>query len=105
MTFVPRPGLDAALLRMNGLEEALVPLAEAGAAAYADDVPVLTGAIQEEVFSSVALTSEGWRGRFGSTAPHAALVEFGTVDNPPDGSLRRAAEGLGADFEPDPRRS
>lgn len=103
MTFVPRPGFEGELLRSTGVKNALANLAKQGADRFRATVPVDTGELRDSIFSDVALTADGYKGRIGATSPHAALVEFGTANEPPDGSLRRAVEGLGT-FEPAPGR-
>lgn len=98
--FIPNPGFEKLLLRSREVREVVGVLAEDVAESYRGDVPVDSGDLQESIFSDVAVTEDGVRGRVGAKAPHAGLVEFGTFEHPPDGSLRRAVDKLGGDFVP-----
>lgn len=94
---IPNPKLGEEMRRRRQVaEDVSLPLAQEAAELYRDSVPVgATGALQAGVFAEIVETSEGFAGRVGNTAPHAGLVELGTVNNPPDGSLRRAVEAVG----------
>lgn len=98
--FIQNPAFEKLLLRSKGVRDVVEPLAEAVADSYRADVPVDSGDLQESIFSDVGMTAEGIRGRVGAKAPHAGLVEFGTFEHPPDGSLRRAVDSIGGDFVP-----
>jgi hypothetical protein len=93
------PHFQAAAFRSTGMKTKLQELADAGAKAYAESVPVETEELKNSIFGDVALTETGYKGRIGATSPHAALVELGTREHAPDGSLRRALEALGVPFE------
>lgn len=99
MNFVPNPLFEAELLRATFVKEILEGLAEEGAQRYRDSVPTREGDLKESVFGDVALTADGYQGRIGATDWKAGLVEFGTARTRPDGSLRRAVEGLGVTIE------
>lgn len=97
--FIPKPGFERAVLRAGFVKRHVEKLAEKGAEAYREGVPVHEGDLKESVFSDVALTPEGFRGRFGAKDWKAGLVELGTARTRPNGALRRAAESLGIPFE------
>lgn len=96
--FVPSPSFEAELLRSDAVRDLLEEHASAAEAAYRDGVPVDEGDLKASVFSDVAMTDDGYRGRVGATDWKAALVELGTATRSPDGSLRRAIEGLGLEL-------
>lgn len=47
-------------------------------------------------------TGHGYEAAYGSTYPFAAIVEFGSVNNPPQRALTNAARAAGLDFEDTP---
>lgn len=104
MNFVPNPLFEAELLRSSLVRDILEGLVDQGAEDYRDSVPVAEGDLRDSVFGVVALTGDGFQGRIGATDWKAGLVEFGTARNRPDGSLRRAVEGLGVTIESTGRR-
>ena len=87
-------------MRSTPLREVLVDLTETVADAYREGVPVDSGDLQDSIFADVAMTEDGLVGRVGAKAPHAGLVEFGTFEHSPDGSLRRAVDAIGGEFVP-----
>lgn len=97
--FVPNPRLDEHLLRSTAVRDHLEGLAQDGAEAYREGVPVDSGDLIDSVFGDVALTAEGFRGRIGAKAPHAGLVELGTIEHAPNGALRAVADRLGVKLE------
>lgn len=104
MRFVPNPLFEAQLLRSTFVKETLEGLVKEGAQRYEDSVPVAEGDLRDSVFGDVKLTAGGFQGRIGATDWKAGLIEFGTARRRPDGSLRRAVEGLGVKIEPRRRR-
>lgn len=99
MTFVPNPGLEEHLLRSTEVKDHLEGLAQQIADEYVSRAPVDEGNLVDSIFGDVALTDEGFRGRVGATDWKAALVEFGTEEHSPDGSLRAAVESTGLKLE------
>lgn len=93
------PSFEREILRSYFVKSLLEALADAGARLYRDGVPVDEGDLHDSIFGIVELTVEGYRGRVGATDWKAALIEFGTSKNAPDGSLRRAVEALGLRVE------
>lgn len=67
------------------------------------DVPVASGLLKSSIKSEVeAKPEKGWVfGRVGASAPHAHLVEFGTVSAPAQPFLTPAAESVRAGLESD----
>ena len=98
--FIPNPRLEEHLLRSTAVRDHLEGVAQDGADAYREGVPIDEGTLYDSIFGDVALTPDGYKGRIGAKAPHAGLVELGTIDTPPDGSLRRVADRLGVDLAP-----
>lgn len=98
--FVQNPRLEDHLLRSRAVKDHLEAVAQRGAEFYRGGVPIDSGDLFDSIFGDVALTEDGYRGRIGAKAPHAGLVELGTIDTPPDGSLRRVADRLGVDLAP-----
>lgn len=99
MTFVPNPGFEKAITRTTGVRDALQQIAEEGAARYREHVPVKSGDLRDSIFGDVALTGDGYKGRIGASDYKAALVEFGTLEHSPDGSLRAALDSMGLPLE------
>lgn len=97
--FIANPGLEAHLLRSTAVRDHMETVAQDAAETYAASVAFDEGDLAESVFGDVALTPEGFVGRVGATDWKAALVEFGTVEHAPDGSLRAALEELGLKIE------
>jgi hypothetical protein len=97
--FKLNPHFAKEVLRAKFVKEKLEDLVEEGADRYRDGVPVDDADLRDSVFGEVALTEEGFKGRIGATDWKAALIEFGTSKRKPDGSLRRAVESLGIEFE------
>ena len=93
------PSFEREALRSLFVKNLLDELVDQGAENYRDGVPTDTFDLFDSIFGVVALTSEGWRGRIGAADWKAALIEFGTSRNAPDGSLRRAVEALGLTIE------
>ena len=103
--FVPNPRLEGELARSTQVKETLEDLARRGAELYAASVPIDTGDLQASIFGDVALTEDGFVGRIGAKDPMAGLVEFGTIENAPDASLRSSIEALGLTLEPSDRKA
>lgn len=98
--FVPNPLLAQHLTRSRAMKEKLEELGGQIADRYRAGVPVDEGDLRDSIFSTVELEPErGYVGRVGATDWKAGLVEFGTADTPPDGSLRAAVEELGLELE------
>ncbi|MGH9001913.1 MAG: hypothetical protein ACRDYV_02175 [Acidimicrobiia bacterium] len=97
--FKLNPHFAEEVLRARFVKEKLEGLVEEGAARYPDGVPVDEGDLRDSIFGDVALTETGFKGRIGATDWKAAIVEFGTSRSKADGSLRRAVESLGIEFE------
>lgn len=93
------PAFERNALRALFVKDLLEELSAQGADYYRDGVPTDTYDLHDSIFSDVALTPQGWRGRVGAADWKAALIEFGTSRNLPDGSLRRAIEALGLEIE------
>lgn len=100
-TFVADPTFERDVLRSLWVRDLLEKLTEDGADRYRDGVPFDLGDLFESIFSDVALTAKGWRGRVGADDWKAALIELGTSRMDPDGSLRRAVESLGVRIQED----
>lgn len=97
--FVLDPRFEKGILRSTVVRDHLEEVAHQGAEAYREGVPIASGELFDSIFGDVALTPEGFQGRIGAKAPHAGLVELGTIDTPPDGSLRAVADRLGVKLE------